>query len=81
MIFSDVNYQYIWLGGWVLLEWERGTEDPQAELGGMEVEPDCVPTHRSGEVLLIYDHPYAAWGNGKWCRDEEDWNDREHFIK
>jgi len=76
LIFSDENYQYVWLGGWALLGWERVTEEPQAELGGIEVE-ECAPTHRSGEVLLIYAHPIGDY-NGKYCRGD-DWADAPHY--
>lgn len=79
LIFSDENYQWAWLGGWALLGWERGTEEPAEEHGGVEIE-ECVPTHGSGEVLLIYGHPFGADWEGKWCRDSEDWNEREHFV-
>ena len=57
---------------YVRVQYHQAAIEPEVVLA------ECHPTHSSGEVLEIGNHPYSSY-NGKYCRTEDDWNGHAHW--
>jgi len=58
---------------------EEEESEEESEYNEWSDDAQCTPTHESGHVINVEDHPADGW-SGAYCR-MEDWNGFPHFAK